>query len=469
MKYFIDLFGCVKNQVDAENMMASLNEAGWTPTEDPEQCDLIIVNSCGFIESAKQESINAVLFHRRQHPTKKILLAGCLSQRYSKELKDDLPEADCFFGIDDLDGIAAAAGRALGARPLPASGAGAGYTGSTGNSPPLSLPGSKSGSRPLLSLPGTAYVKISEGCNNNCSYCAIPLIRGPLKSRSIDNIVLECKTLLERGIKELCLIGQDTGSFGRDLQDTGAQKPDLSKGDLPLLLKSLSRLEGEFRIRLLYLHPDNFPIEILDIMEKDKRILPYFDLPFQHASEKILRAMNRRGSAEKYLELIAHIRSKFEDAALRSTFLTGFPGESEDDFRLLLDFQERAKLDWLGCFAYSREDNTPAYNMKGRVSKKLAEERKKIIEERQVPITEKQMDRFIGRNFDVLVEERIPPPEGEDDCTLYLGRIASQAPDVDGSTVITEYPVHLRIESGFLLPCKITGRAGFDLKAEISG
>ena len=435
MTYYLDPYGCAKNQVDAENMMAYLHEAGWTVADDAENAKLIIVNSCGFIESAKQESINAVLGWRKLYPDKKLLLAGCLTQRYAKELSQALPEADGFFGISDLGGIVKAAAALLPAAP--------------GTQAAARI---QTGRRPLLSLPGSAYVKISEGCDNCCSFCAIPIIRGSLKSRLIKDIVEECKTLLNRGIKELCLVGQDTGSYGIDLAAVS----------LPSLLEAISRLKGDFWVRLLYIHPDHFPLPILDIMEKDRRFLPYFDIPFQHASEKILRLMGRRLNAENYLELIETIRRRFPDAAIRSTFMTGFPGETDEDFALLLDFQEKARLDWLGCFAYSREENTPAYNLKGRVSKKTAAERKRLVEEKQVPITENAMERFVGRGFDVLVEEKFEAAGGE--TRLYLGRLPCQAPEVDGVAVILS---SRPLELGSKLPCRVTGRAGFDLEVQI--
>jgi ribosomal protein S12 methylthiotransferase len=225
---------------------------------------------------------------------------------------------------------------------------------------------------------------------------------------------------------------------------------------LPELLQSLSALKGEFWVRLLYIHPDHFPLSILDVMERDPRILPYFDIPFQHGSEKILSSMNRRGNAETYLALLETIRGRFPGAAIRSTLMTGFPGETEDDFRQLLDFQEKARLDWMGCFAYSREEDTPAYSMKGRVAKKTALERKRTLEERQIPITERQMDRFVGLSFETLVEETI---EGEDG--LYLGRLPCQAPEVDGSAVITS---GRELVPGTLVRGRVFARAGFDLE-----
>jgi ribosomal protein S12 methylthiotransferase len=228
-------------------------------------------------------------------------------------------------------------------------------------------------------------------------------------------------------------------------------------------MESLSKLDGDFWVRLLYIHPDHFPLPILDIMTQDKRFLPYFDIPFQHASEKLLLAMNRRGNADSHLELIKIIRQRIEDAVIRTTFMTGFPGETEDDFTLLLDFQKKAKLDWVGCFAYSREENTPAYTLKRRVPKKTAATRKRIIEETQISITEKQMERFIGRTFNVLVEEKFETQDtstGETD--LYLGRLPCQAPEVDGSTIIfTSMPLKI----GGIIPCQIIARAGIDLEA----
>ncbi|MDR0512041.1 MAG: 30S ribosomal protein S12 methylthiotransferase RimO [Treponema sp.] len=442
MTYYIDPFGCAKNQVDAENMMSYLDNAGWNAAENSDDANLIIVNSCGFIESAKQESINAILGWRKLYPEKKILLAGCLSQRYAKELAESLPEADGFFGNSDLSGIIEAAAQTTGANQAQVA----------------TTESHDTGKRPLLSLPGQAYVKISEGCSNRCSYCAIPLIRGNLHSRGVSDIVAECKSLLQRGVKELCLVGQDTGSFGSDLADSAGSAQIAGAQNLPGLLKTIAKIEGNFFVRLLYIHPDHFPLEILDIMENDSRFLPYFDIPFQHASQKILSAMGRRGNADIHLNLIKTIRGRFPDAAIRSTFMLGFPGETEDNFIQLLDFQANARLDWLGCFAYSREENTPAWNMKGRVSKKTAAERKKIIEERQVPITENQMERFIGKSFDVLIEEKFISQEEEE---LYLGRLPFQAPDIDGSAVVLSSQA---LECGTLVPCRVFARSGFDLQ-----
>ncbi|MDR2729809.1 MAG: 30S ribosomal protein S12 methylthiotransferase RimO [Treponema sp.] len=459
MRYFLDPFGCVKNQVDAENMMAHLNKEGWENVSEAEQADLIIVNSCGFIESAKRESIDAVLEWRKLYPSKKILLAGCLAQRYAKELSESMPEADDFFGVDNLAQITQIATNLING----------GKNANLSHNAALSA-----GERPLLSLPGSAYVKISEGCNNRCSFCAIPLIRGHLVSRTIPDILEECNALLDRGIKELCVIGQDIGAFGTDAV-CGANMDTAAK--LPELLEAISSIKGKehFWVRLLYIHPDHFPLQILDIMERDSRFLPYFDIPFQHSSAKILTAMNRHGNAEKYLALLKTIRARLPNAVIRSTFLLGFPGETDEDFAELLDFQEKANLDWLGCFVYSREEGTTAYPMKKRVPVKIAEKRKQIIEERQIPITEKNMDRFVSQNLEVLIEEQIAATEtgtnsvsSEESETLWLGRLYCQAPDIDGAAVIVKSETSKsNPQPGTFVKCRVISRRGFDLEVRV--
>ncbi|MDR0585696.1 MAG: 30S ribosomal protein S12 methylthiotransferase RimO [Treponema sp.] len=460
----MDPFGCAKNQVDAENMMAGLDAAGWTACADALDADLIIVNSCGFIEKAKRESINAVLSWRSLYPEKKILLAGCLPQRYPAELAESLTEADGFFGNGDLSRIAEAAASVSGnGKKTP-------YTGRKKPEPVQTRAGQAgleqtgpAGERPLLGFPGQAYVKISEGCDNFCSFCAIPLIRGPLRSRSVSDITEECKTLLGRGVKELCLIGQDLSSY----RPAGG-------GDLRGLAAEIAGIKGDFWVRFLYLHPDRFPLELPRFMREDSRFLPYFDIPFQHASPSVLKAMNREGTGEGYLELLDRIRDILPDAVIRSTFLTGFPGETEEDFAMLVDFQQKARFDWLGVFVYSREEGTPAYSMGQRVAKKTAESRKTVIEENQIPITEKRMDRFVGRRMEVLVEEKL-------DASFYLGRLFCQAPEVDGAAVIhagtasgvsrtvRKTPFKTVLNAGGLVPCRVLRRAGFDLEVEPDG
>jgi ribosomal protein S12 methylthiotransferase len=458
MHYFLDPFGCAKNQVDAELLMARFNEAGWIEADDPARADLIIVNSCGFIEAAKQESINAVIAWKEQYPKKKILLTGCLVARYRAELEESLVEADGFAGCAEPDrALEIAAALFVRTKPPP-----------TEFAPSASPPDQscKTGLRPLLGFPGSAYVKIAEGCNNRCSFCAIPLIRGPLRCRSISDVVEECKQLLDRGVKELCLIGQDIAAY----------EPALSA-----LLEALAALPGVFWVRLLYLHPDHFPQDILPILEADKRFLPYFDIPLQHASVRLLSLMGRRGTGKSYLCLLDMIRARLPDAVIRSTFLTGFPGETEEDFEQLLHFQKQASLDWLGVFNYSREEGTAACSMHGRVARHIALRRKAVIEEAQTPITEERMSRFIGRTLDVLVEEELDGKQhlsGQAENSLWLGRLFCQAPEVDGAAVISqlrnaEPPIHpvpvVRPVPGDMIRGTVFARAGFDLEVRIPG
>jgi len=441
LRYYLDPFGCVKNQVDAENMMARLDAAGWSAARDAADADLIIVNSCGFINDAKQESIDAVLEWRKVYPGKKILLAGCLAQRYAKDLAESLPEVDGFFGTDDITKITDAV-KSLGLVGDDA--------GDTDEDRPRVLPGD----RPLLSLPGSAYVKIGEGCDNNCSYCAIPLIRGPLRCRDVRDILDECEGLLARGVKELCIIGQDIGAYRSG--DSG----------LPELLAAISGLSGDFWVRLLYMHPDHFPMPILDLMEKDPRFLPYFDIPFQHASTRILSAMNRRGGAESYLALVGTIRDRLPAAIIRTTFLVGFPGETAADFSALLEFQEALRPDWLGCFAYSREEDTAAYDMPGQVHERVALNRKRNIEKKQVKITEERMDRFVGQTFPVLLEMNLKAgAEFGASSDIWLGRLYCQAPEVDGAATIKGASSG-KEKAGVMLPYKVVARKGFDLHVE---
>ncbi|HUX39859.1 MAG TPA: 30S ribosomal protein S12 methylthiotransferase RimO [Rectinemataceae bacterium] len=465
MKFYLDEHGCSKNQVDAEEIIVRLEDAGHEEVGSAEEADLVVVNSCGFIESAKKESIDAVLGFKQAWPGKKVLLAGCLAQRYAKELAQDLPEADGIVGNADL-----------GALPLAVAELGQGLR-------PVIVPEAAASigtvrRRRLLDWPGTAHVKITEGCSNNCSFCAIPLIRGRLRSRPVADIVAEIADLVSPtrpgpAIRELVLVGQDLGSFGKDMPGKdrpGKDMPGKDGGEvmegtplpsdrrlLPALLEAISALEGDFRLRVMYIHPDNFPRAILPIMARDPRILPYFDIPFQHASAPLLKRMNRHGGAAEYLELIAEIRKILPDAMLRSTFLLGFPGEGEEDFRALRDFQERAGLDWLGSFSYSREDGTAAASMKGRVPKKIVDARRASIEEAQERITGERLRRFVGREIEVIVEE--PLEDGEDDFSI--GRAWMQAPEVDGLTVLRG-----SFKPGSLVLARVLGVAGVDLDAE---
>jgi ribosomal protein S12 methylthiotransferase len=433
MTFYIENLGCAKNQVDAETIIASLERAGHDYVDTPARAELIIVNSCGFIDSAKEESIDTALALRVSYPDSKLVMTGCLAERYADELKKEMTEVDGFIGNRCPTRFAERLNDLLEA----ASGADAGPA-----------PGTPSGDlqrRRFLSFPGSAFLKIAEGCSNHCSYCAIPLIRGELVSRPRSLVLAELKQLLAAGIREVNLIAQDLASFGLDR----------GEAELVPLLEEISRLRGDFWIRLLYLHPDRFPAALPELMAADRRILPYFDLPFQHASRPLLARMGRRGEAESYLKLIAGIRRQLPRAVIRSTFLVGFPGESDDDFDALLRFQRQAELDWLGVFAYSREEGTPAYDFDGRVPAALAAERRRRVEEAQIPITHRRLDRFKNRRLDLLVEEHV---QGED---LYLARGYPHAPEVDGLVVLRARD----LTPGRIIAARVLRRNGVDLEA----
>jgi len=432
--FYIESLGCSKNQVDSEILIDNLIKAGWIRESEPENAELILVNTCGFIEKAKEESIETALGFKSEYSKKKVMVTGCLSQRYKDELKEGLKEVDGFFGNKSLEEITKISERVLNGERLS-------YFPEDHEHEPGYYKRDY-----LLSLPGSAYVKISEGCDNRCTFCAIPIIRGRLKSRSISSVIEEINYLLDNGIFEINLIAQDLGSFGRD------------RGTLLLieLLKEIASIKKDFWLRLLYFYPNRFDTKILPIIKSDKRILPYFDLPFQHASKGVLIRMGRHGNGIKYLNLIDNIRTYLPDAVIRSTFLVGFPGETNEDFEILKNFQKEAQIDWLGVFSYSQEEGTGASRYSGGVSKKLALERKRIIEDAQEYITVNRLKRFTGKHLKVLIEEKIKNEN------LYIGRAYLQAPEVDGAVVVKT--IH-ELKPGEAISVRITGNAGLDLEA----
>ena len=467
-KFFMDLHGCAKNQVDAELIIGIMENLSWKNTSDPDEADLIIVNSCGFINSAKEESINAVLQAKAAHPRAKILLAGCLAERYADILKNDLPEADGIFGNGNLSLLPQ-----LIDSMFPKKTSEKKFIEKTLVPPQIGICG---GERPkILNFPRSTYIKITEGCDNFCSFCAIPIIRGRLRSRPIKDICDEIKTFLKKGFYEFNLIGQDLAAYQTGKNDLKEDKLHKEKcSGLALLLKSISEIKGNFKIRLLYIHPDHFPLDILPIMTADKRFLPYFDIPFQSGAQKIIRAMNRNGSAEVYLDIVKNIRDAFEKAKspygepqIRTTFLVGFPGETDEDFNETIKFLQELRPLWSGGFTYSREEDTPSYSFKGRVPKKTAEARLAEIQNTQTSITEKKLDSFIGKEIEVLVEELI---QAEDKTFLALGRAWFQAPEVDGAVVLNFNLNSKDIDGNQILPgsvvkARIAARNGFDLEA----
>ena len=450
--FFLDQHGCAKNQVDGELLIARLEAKGLVRVDDPAGADLIIVNSCGFIESAKKESLDSVMDARASYPAAKILLAGCLAERYADVFKTELEEADGILGNGDLSLIDSAVDSLFaGDRPVL-------------KAPQKGVCGGDRGS--LLSFKGSAYVKITEGCDNHCTFCAIPIIRGDLRSRPVSEVVDEVRSLVGRGVKEINLIGQDLAAYGCGKDDgfTGSGRSHLRE-----LMEALSAIPGQFWVRLLYIHPDHFNTDILDLMEKDARFLPYFDIPFQSGDDGIIRAMNRHGTAESYISLIKTILTRFPEIALRTTFLTGFPGESEEAAENTRAFLKAIQSDWSGCFAYSTEEGTPAAKMKGKVPHKKAEARAAALGEIQAAITQERLKARVGKVYDVLIEEIIENKDSTDEG-LAIGRAWFQAPDVDGSVVISydldDEEAVRQVVPGAVVRVRAAASSEFDISAE---
>jgi len=430
--FYIENLGCSKNQVDAEIMATALLDRGWQFfRHEPEKASTIIINTCGFIASAKEEAVNTILQTLKEYPDKKVIAAGCMAQRYGSELRDQIPELTAVFGNKIPERIADLLEDIPKDRLVKPVG---------GSAFPLR--------RELFSFKGSAYVKIAEGCNNCCRFCAIPLIRGSVVSRPAEDILKEIKDLLSRGVFEFNLVTQDLANWGLEW---GKNLTDL--------LREITKLEGDFWIRLLYIHPDHFPFDILPLMKEDPRILPYFDIPFQHGSAKVLKGMGRKGNSPVYLDLIRRLREALPHCVIRSTFMTGFPGETKGEFAELTAFQEQAELDWLGVFSYSPEEDTPAYKesrtFPARRTIAKGEKRKKNLEQRQVPLTEKRLNLWLDREVELLVEEEIP----EED--LFLCRSYGQAPEIDGLTVLHGED----LKPGDHVRARIIKANGFDLEA----
>ena len=436
-KIYIESLGCAKNQVDSEVLLTIAKEKGYVRVTEAKDADLIFVNTCGFIESAKEESINTFFALKGAYPDAKIVLGGCLAQRYAEEL--ELEEADAIFGnrnlaafSDVLDSLDKGDDQIV-------------------LKPEYPDPDREKDEREeYLSMPRSCYLKISEGCDHRCSYCAIPIIRGGLRSRSEDRIIDEAKELIRKGFFEINLIAQDLGAYGTDFD---------GKSHFCDLLTKLASLEGDFRLRLLYIHPDTFPEELISIVKNSEKIIPYFDIPFQHSSERVLRKMRRFGNTGKYLTLINRIRSEIPEAVIRTTLMLGFPGEEREDFDELLSFVRQARFDWMGSFLYSREEDTPAFDMRDEKAHEKAVKRaarwKNELEELQSAITEERLQGFVGKKYTALVEENI---QGED---LSIARIYSQAPEVDGLTVI----MGEGIAPGDVVEVGIRAVRGVDLEA----
>ena len=431
--------GCAKNRVDAELMMYKLNEAGFELKQDAAMADAVIINTCGFIESAKQESINEILELaelKKEGKIKAIIVTGCLAERYNSQIMAEMGEVDAVIGIGKNADIAEVVRRAL--------------EGEKTEEFPDKLLMPLDGGRVQSTEPHWAYLRIADGCDNCCTYCAIPLIRGRFRSRRMENIIEEAKRMARNGVREINVIAQDTTRYGEDLY--GELK-------LPELLEELCRIDGVRWIRLLYCYPDRITDELLDVMRREEKVLNYIDLPLQHCDGRILRAMNRRGDKESLLALIKHIREKVPGVVLRTTLITGFPTESDEDFESLSDFVEQAKFERLGCFAYSQEEDTPAALMDGQIDEDVKARRAELISEQSAVIMNEWCEAQEGREIDVLVD-------GFDRyAECWTGRSVFDAPEVDPCVFFTIGD--RRPSIGEMIRVRITDHLDCDLVGEM--
>ena len=430
--------GCEKNLVDSELILGMLKEQKdaqgylFNIVNDAKDSDVVIINTCGFIESAKREALSVifdVLALKKEKASLKVVVCGCLVERYLEDLKKDIPEVDLFIPIKDYFRFNERLFTLLGAKDISS--------------------GSLDYSKRLISTgKSLAYLRISDGCNNRCAYCAIPLIRGNFKSRSHDDILDEFKWLVKKGYKEICLISQDLSNYGYDINDSLAN-----------LLRDLDSVSEDYFIRLLYLYPDEITDEFIEVVNNSSHIIHYFDIPLQHASNKILKLMNRRGTKEEAEALIQKIREKMPDSVIRTTMIVGFPHESDKDFNELIEFIKEIKFTHLGAFTFSKEEDTKSFNMTMQVPSRVKIERYNKLMETQRIISREIMKGFVNNTYYGIIEKF----DNSEDC--YLARIYMQAPDdIDGYTKIYTNK-ELKVDETYLI--KIVDSLDYDLIGEV--
>ena len=429
--------GCPKNQVDAEVMLSLLIEAGFEITGDTEEADLVIVNTCGFINDAKKEAIDTILSAcemKKEGIIRKVVVTGCLSERYKDEIMKEIPEVDGCVGIGANGEIAEICKRVLEGEKLAEF--------------PSKYNLSLDGDRVLTTPQHYAYLKIAEGCSNCCTYCAIPKIRGKFRSRTFASVVLEARELAKSGVKELILVAQDTTKYGTDLYGV----PRLSD-----LVSEIAKIDGVEKIRLLYCYPESITDELIDVIANEEKVCKYIDIPLQHCNGEVLKRMNRKGDKESLLALIKKMREKIPGLVLRTTFITGFPGETEEQFTELCEFINEVKFDRLGCFAYSPEEDTPAAKMYGQLDEDIKNKRAEIIMNEQMLIMDEKQQKLIGTYLDVTVDYF------DEDNLLYMGRSYMDAPEIDTNVIISSEE---ELAPGQTVKCKVIGFDDFDMVVE---
>lgn len=439
MTYKIGLvsLGCAKNQTDAETMLALLLKDGCVTVNNPSEADVIIINTCGFIDSAKQESIEAILEmaeYKESGNCKRLIVTGCLAERYADDILNELPEVDAILGTGDYDKIAEIIKSAFDSDDIPV------LCGNINRTPECSLP------RVLLTPPYTAYLKIADGCDNNCTYCAIPKIRGKFRSRSIEDIVNEAKKLADDGIKELILIAQDTTRYGTDIGTT-----------LSALLEEIVKIDKIEWIRVHYYYAEAITKELIDTMAKYDKICHYIDMPIQHADNYILRRMARRTTREEMGEKIAYMRKTLENCYIRTSIIVGFPGETDEHFENLYDFVQKMQFDRMGVFAYSQEEGTPAAEFPDQVDDEIKAERLDRLMSLQQGISLELNRKKIGSVIEVLVEGY------DEENYLFYGRSRGDSIDVDGKVY---FGTEDEVRPGDIIKVKILDASEYDLTGQ---
>jgi ribosomal protein S12 methylthiotransferase len=473
---FVSL-GCPKNLVDSEVMMGLLARSGAELTRRAEDADVIVVNTCSFIESAQQESVNTILemaAHKTGGKAKKLVVAGCLVERFRDQIRQDIPEVDAVVGTGELEKILAATGMA----PAPAPGnspfvvlpsrpegdaraaqgrfsreswASESWTGTVGDLPNYLYDDTTP--RILATPKHMAYIKIAEGCDHPCTFCIIPQLRGQFRSRRFESVIAEAERLAECGVREITLIGQDTTCYGEDFG---------LKDGLALLLEKLAAIQDLRWVRFLYAYPNKITGKLLETIAQHEKICSYMDVPLQHASASVLKRMKRGGGADVFLRSIAKMRRTVSDLTLRTSFIVGFPGETDKEFEELCDFVREAQFDWMGAFAYSDQDGAGAFALDKKLSPREIERRRKHLMGVQRQISKKKKKLLVGHEFDLLLEG-----ESEETALLLEGRTPMHAPEIDGKVFVNDFPEEAEPQPGQFYRCQITEAHDYDLVARI--
>ncbi len=469
---FVSL-GCPKNLVDSEVMMGLLARAGAELTRRAEDADVIVVNTCSFIESAQQESVNTILemaAHKTGGKARKLVVAGCLVERFRDQIRQNIPEVDAVVGTGELEKILSATGLApaaaapshspfvvLNSRPEGEARAAQGrFSRQSWDGGISDLPNylyDDATPRILATPRHMAYIKIAEGCDHPCTFCIIPQLRGQFRSRHFESVIAEAERLAQSGVREITLIGQDTTCYGEDFG---------LKDGLALLLEKLAAIEGLRWVRFLYAYPNKITGKLLDTIAQHEKICSYMDLPLQHASASVLKRMKRGGGADIFLRSIGKMRRTIPDLTLRTSFIVGFPGETEKEFEELCDFVREAQFDWMGAFAYSDQDGAAAFALEKKLSPREIERRRKHLMGIQRQISKKKKKALVGREFDLLLEG-----ESEETELLLEGRTPMHAPEIDGKVFVNDFPEEAIPQPGQFYRCQITESHDYDLVARI--